>query len=57
MSIKVNEQELHCRFGKELNFIEYICLTDGTKIVNMNYELNAKIPTDKELESIISRLK
>lgn len=57
MILEVNENELAYRFGKELNFIEYICLTDGTKIVNMNYEMNAEIPANEKLESIISRLK
>ena len=55
--IRVNDNELGYKLGKELNFIEYICLTDGTKIVNMSYEVDAEIPADKKIESIISRLK
>lgn len=38
------------RMGKKLNFIKGVILLDGTILENMQCELNAKIPNDKQLE-------
>lgn len=38
------------RMGKKLNFIKGVILSDGTILENMQCELNAKIPNDKQLE-------
>lgn len=42
-------QVLHIRLGFDLNFIDKLVLVDGTIIQNMQYEINATIPTPLEL--------
>lgn len=42
----------HIRMGWENDFIDKIILTDGTILQNMQFRLDAKIPTDEELEKI-----
>lgn len=38
------------RMGRKLNFVKGVILSDGTILQNMQCELNAKIPTDEQLE-------
>jgi len=40
---------VHLRLGEKLNFIDGIQLIDGTFIQNMQYEMDAEIPTPGEL--------
>ena len=42
----------HIRMGMENNFIKAVILSDDTIIQNMQCELNAKIPSDEELDKI-----
>ena len=45
----------HIRLGKDLNFIDKLILTDGTVIQNMQYELNAEVPTPTQLAQMLKQ--
>lgn len=51
----IEEGIKHIRMGKENNFIDKIILVDGTILQNMHFELNARVPSDEELENINKR--
>ena len=49
----INENGIkHIRMGWKNGFIKGVILNDDTIIQNMQYSLNAKIPTDEELDKI-----
>lgn len=48
----IDNEVRHVRLGWKYSYIKGIVFSNNTRLLNMQYELNAKIPTDKELETI-----
>ena len=43
------------RMGSKLNFVNYVVLSDGTVLQNMQCDLTAQIPSDEQLERFNKR--